>query len=44
MVNIGENTEIKSIGNSLIFNCEGDFADKSTHLGETQMGYNLNII
>ena len=46
MVNIGENTEIKSIGNSLIFNCEGDFADQSTHLGETQNGlqykYNLS--
>ena len=31
---------------SLIFNCEGDFADQSTHLGETQNGlqykYNLS--
>ena len=38
MINIGENTEIKSIGSTLTFNCEGDFANQSTLLGETQNG------
>jgi len=30
MINIGENTEIKSIGSTLIFTCDGDFASQST--------------
>jgi len=38
MINIGENTEIKSIGSTLTFNCDGDFANQSTLLGETQNG------
>ena len=38
MVNIGEETEIKSYGNSLIFNCNGDFASQSSILNETQDG------
>jgi len=35
---IGENAEIKSIGNKLIFNCNGDFASQTTILGETENG------
>ena len=38
MINIGENTEIKSIGSTLIFTCDGDFASQSTMLCETQNG------
>ena len=38
MINIGEDTEIKSIGSKLIFTCEGDFATQSTMLCETQNG------
>ena len=38
MINIGHNVEIKSIGNNLIFNCHGDFANQSTVLGETNDG------
>ena len=38
MGSIGENTEIKSVGSKLIFECEGDFATQTTMLGETQNG------
>ena len=38
MINIGENIEIKSIGSTLIFTCDGDFASQSTMLCETQNG------
>jgi proliferating cell nuclear antigen len=38
MGSIGENTEIKSVGSKLIFKCEGDFANQTTILGETQNG------
>ena len=38
MINIGEDTEIKSIGSTLIFSCEGDFASQCTMLCETQNG------
>tara|TARA_A100001037_G_scaffold220149_1_gene197959 strand:- start:7577 stop:8377 length:801 start_codon:yes stop_codon:yes gene_type:complete len=34
MINIGENIEIKSIGNQLMLNCEGDFASQETILSE----------
>ena len=34
MINIGENIEIKSIGNQLILNCDGDFASQETILSE----------
>ena len=38
MINIGTTVEIKSIGSNLIFNCDGDFANQSTILGETTEG------
>ena len=38
MINIGENIEIKSIGNKLVLSCEGDFASQQTELGETNNG------
>ena len=38
MVNIGENIEIKSIGDQLILSCVGDFASQETILGETNNG------
>jgi len=38
MINIGGNVEIKSVGSNLIFNCDGDFANQSTVLGETNHG------
>ena len=38
MTNIGEKIEIKSVGNSLILTCEGDFACQETLLCETQNG------
>jgi len=43
MTNIGENVEIKSIGNTLMFNCEGDFANQETILSETQGGLNFSL-
>jgi len=45
MINIGDETEIKSIGNILNFTCEGDFATQSTTLYETQNGlqYKQNV-
>ena len=42
MTNIGENIEIKSVGTSLILNCEGDFANQETILSETQNGLNFS--
>ena len=42
MTNIGEKIEIKSIGNTLVFNCEGDFAEQETILSETQGGLNFS--
>jgi len=38
MINIGDNMEIKSVGNSLMLTCNGDFANQITTLGETQEG------
>ena len=38
MTNIGENIEIKSVGSTLILNCNGDFASQETILCETQNG------
>ena len=38
MVNIGDNMEIKSVSNSLMLSCNGDFANQITTLGETQDG------
>jgi len=45
MVNIGETVEIQSIGNSLKLECNGDFANQITILGETQNGlqYKSNL-
>lgn len=45
MVNIGDKVEIQSIGNSLKFECDGDFANQITTLGETQNGlqYKSNL-
>ena len=34
MINIGEDIEIKSIGNQLMLNCQGDFASQETILSE----------
>ena len=34
MINIGENIEIKSMGNQLMLNCHGDFALQETILSE----------
>ena len=42
MVNIGENIEIKSIGEQLLLNCYGDFASQETILGETSNGLKFN--
>ncbi len=38
MTNIGEHVEVKSVGSTLMFNCNGDFASQETTLGETQNG------
>ena len=38
MVNISDETEIKTSGNNLTLNCQGDFASQTTILGETQNG------
>ncbi len=35
---LSDTIEIKSIGNKLIFSCEGDFASQETEIGETQHG------
>ena len=43
MTNIGECVEIKSIGNTLMFNCDGDFANQETILSETQGGLNFSL-
>ena len=43
MTNIGENIEIKSIGNTLLLNCEGDFANQETILSETQNGLHFSM-
>jgi len=36
MTNIGDSVDIKSVGESLIFGCNGDFAMQETILGETK--------
>ena len=43
MTNIGENIDIKSVGHSLLLNCEGDFAKQETILSETQDGLNFSL-
>ena len=43
MTNIGENIEIKSVGNTLVLSCEGDFANQETILSETQNGLNFSM-
>lgn len=35
---LSDTIEIKSIGNKLIFSCNGDFASQDTEIGETQHG------
>ncbi len=42
MTNIGENIEIKSVGSTLILNCDGDFANQETVLCETQEGLSFS--
>jgi len=42
MTNIGENIEIKSVGSTLILNCDGDFAKQETILSETQNGLSFS--
>ena len=42
MTNIGENIEIKSVGSTLILNCDGDFANQETILCETQEGLSFS--
>tara|TARA_B110000208_G_C11752248_1_gene423911 strand:+ start:438 stop:1232 length:795 start_codon:yes stop_codon:yes gene_type:complete len=42
MTNIGENIEIKSVGEALILNCEGDFANQETVLCQTQGGLSFS--
>lgn len=44
MINIGELIEIKSVGNELILNCEGDFASQETRLCETNNGLQFSQI
>jgi len=43
MTNIGDRIEIKSIGNVLVLNCEGDFAEQETILSETQGGLSFSM-
>ena len=43
MTNIGDKIEIKSIGNILVLNCEGDFAEQETILSETQGGLSFSM-
>jgi len=38
MHNLSEELEIKSLGNQLIFSCNGDFASQETLIGETNSG------
>ena len=38
MINIGENVEIKSVEDTLVLKCKGDFASQETILGETESG------
>lgn len=42
MTNIGELIEVKSVGNQLILNCTGDFANQETCLCETNNGLQFN--
>ena len=42
MTNIGENIEIKSVGEALILNCGGDFANQETVLCQTQGGLSFS--
>lgn len=41
MINISDVIEIKSVGNQLIFGCQGEFAKQETILGETNNGLNF---
>jgi len=38
MHNLADELEIKSLGNQLIFSCNGDFASQETSIGETNSG------
>ena len=38
MHNLSEELEIKSLGNQLVFSCNGDFASQETLIGETHSG------
>ena len=39
MTKIGENIEIKSVGNTLVLSCEGDFANQETINTRSVLGY-----
>jgi proliferating cell nuclear antigen len=43
MTNIGDTIDIKSIGNTLLLNCQGDFAQQETTLSENQDGLQFSI-
>ena len=43
MTNIGDKIEIKSVGSTLILNCEGDFAYQETTLSETSNGLSFSV-
>jgi len=43
MTNIGETIDIRSVGNHLMLNCEGDFAKQETILTETQDGLKFSL-
>ena len=43
MTNIGELIDIKSVGNNLMLNCEGDYATQETVLSETQDGLHFSL-
>jgi len=43
MTNIGDTIDIKSVGNHLMLDCEGDFAKQETVLSETQDGLSFSL-
>jgi|TARA_B110001469_G_C9553617_1_gene274630 proliferating cell nuclear antigen len=43
MTNIGDTIDIKSVGNTLLLNCQGDFAQQETTLTENQDGLQFSL-
>jgi proliferating cell nuclear antigen len=43
MTNIGDKIDIKSVGNTLLLSCQGDFAQQETCLSETQDGLQFSL-